>query len=207
MSDVSTAAPLAGPALHEAKRSLRSRTIAARDALDPAARARDSQAIVAGIAALPSFARACCALLTLPFRSEWDSTPLLEAVLARDAVLALPRVDVPTRMLVLHRVRDPACEIVAGYRGIPEPLPHLPRVELRDVDWVLVPGVAFDQEGRRLGYGGGFYDRLLALASPAVPRVAGAFEVQVLPHVPSAPHDLAVDAIVTPSRTVTTTAR
>lgn len=203
MSDASEPTPLAGPALHEAKRGLRERTIAARDAFDPAARARDSQAIVARIAALPSFARASCMLLTLPFRSEWDSAPLLDTALARNAVAALPRVDLATRMLVLHLVRNPGSEIVTGYRGIPEPLPQLPTIDVRDVDWMLVPGVAFDPAGRRLGYGGGYYDRLLARASASIPRVAGAFDLQLLPQVPSAPHDLTVDTIVTPSLTMT----
>jgi len=68
---------------------------------------------------------------------------------------------------------------------------------------VLVPGVAFDVEGRRIGYGGGYYDRLLALLSSNVRRVAGAFEVQVVDRVPAAEHDLAIEALVTESRSLT----
>ena len=64
---------------------------------------------------------------------------------------------------------------------------------------MLVPGVAFDLDGRRLGYGGGYYDRLLPLLSPRAARVAGAFELQIVDRVPAAPHDVAVDAIVTES--------
>ena len=82
-----------------------------------------------------------------------------------------------------------------------------PRVDLRDVDWVLVPGVAFDARGHRLGYGGGYYDRLLALMAPSVPRVAGAFDLQVQEDVPAAPHDLTVDVVVTPTRTLAAPAR
>lgn len=198
----SASVPLAGPALHDAKRRLRTDTITARDALDPADRARDSRAIVAGIAALPSFVAARCVLLTLPFRSEWDARALLHAVLARGAVAALPRVDVGARMLMLHEVRDPAVDVVPGFRGIPEPAPHARAVAVEDIDWVLVPGVAFDPDGGRLGYGGGYYDRLLAVVDPAVPRVAGAFDMQVVDAVPSAPHDLRVHTLVTPSRTL-----
>lgn len=196
------AVPLAGAALHAAKRNLRERTLAARDELDASARARDARAIAAGIVELPSFARAACVLLTLPFRSEWDSRPLVDAALARGAVVALPRVDVAARVLVLHRLRDPATEVAAGYRGIPEPLPDLPQLDAAAVDWVLVPGVAFDAHGHRLGYGGGYYDRLLAAMASAVPRVAGAFDVQLVAQVPCAPHDLTVDTIVTPQRTL-----
>lgn len=196
-----------GPALHEAKRELREATMAARDALDAQARSQDSATIARAIGSLPSFAGASCALLTLPFRSEWDSRPLLEAVLARGAAAVLPRVETASRMLALHLVRDPATDIAAGYRGIPEPREHLPRVDVQAVDWVLVPGVAFDTQGHRLGYGGGYYDRLLALMPRSVPRVAGAFDLQVVPAVPAAPHDLSVDTIVTPTRTLAAPAR
>jgi 5-formyltetrahydrofolate cyclo-ligase len=75
------------------------------------------------------------------------------------------------------------------------------------VDLVLVPGVAFDAEGRRLGYGGGFYDRLLPLMRPDVARVAGAYEEQIVDRVPTAAHDQRVPCIVTPGRVIITGAR
>ena len=65
-----------------------------------------------------------------------------------------------------------------------------------------MPGVAFDADGRRLGYGGGYYDRLLPLLPPTAPRVAGAFEVQLVDCVPAAPHDIGVDCIATELRLV-----
>jgi 5-formyltetrahydrofolate cyclo-ligase len=70
------------------------------------------------------------------------------------------------------------------------------------IEWVLVPGVAFDIDGRRLGYGGGYYDRLLPLLPRAAARIAGAFEVQLVPEVPAAPHDLSVDYVVTEARVI-----
>jgi 5-formyltetrahydrofolate cyclo-ligase len=87
--------------------------------------------------------------------------------------------------------------------GIPEPVPDCHPVPRDAIDFVLVPGVAFDAAGRRLGYGGGYYDRLLPLLRPAAARVAGAFELQLVDRVPVSPYDLTVDAIVTESRTLT----
>ena len=107
-------------------------------------------------------------------------------------------------MLELHRVTDLAADVIRGYRGIPEPLASLPRVEPADVDWVLVPGVAFDVDGPSPGL------RRRLLRSPArdaatgTPKIAGAFDLQVVAHIPSAPHDLRVDTIVTPTRTIST---
>lgn len=192
---------LSGPALHEAKRALRVRMIAARDVIEPAARAEASDAIVAMLGALPSFVASRCVLLTLPFNSEWDTRPLLAAALDAGKVVALPRVNRTTRMLELHRIEDIDGDTTAGYRGIPEPRAALARIELEAVEWILVPGVAFDAQGRRLGYGGGFYDRLLPLLNPATPRVAGAFDVQVIARVPAAPHDVRIQHLVTPTRT------
>ena len=186
----------------EAKRALRERTLAARDALDGATRAADSAAIAQRIAGLPSFRSAACIVLTLPFRSEWDTRPLLHDALGRGAAVALPRVNETTRMIELHHVRDAVAEIATGYRGIPEPLASLPRVDPLDVEWILVPGVAFDMQGRRLGYGGGYYDRLLPLLPPRASRVAGAFDLQLVDSIPAAPHDLTVNAIATPTRLV-----
>lgn len=191
---------LTGHALHDAKRAMRAQVIAARDALAPDARAEASAAIVERVRALPSFDRARCVLLTLPFRSEWDTRQLFAAVIAKGATVALPRVNGFSRMLDLHAATDIERDTSAGYRGIPEPLPDLPHVGIEAIDWVLVPGVAFDVRGRRLGYGGGYYDRLLAQLAPGVPRVAGAFDLQVVAQVPAAPHDLAVDVIVTELR-------
>jgi 5-formyltetrahydrofolate cyclo-ligase len=191
-----------GTALHDAKLALRRETLARRDALPPEARSAASKAIVERIAALPEFDGATAVLLTLAFRSEWNTVVLVRTALAAGKTVAVPRVDVEARMLELHALSDPEREIVAGHMGIPEPLPESPRVPRAAIDFVLVPGVAFDLAGRRLGYGAGYYDRLLPLLSPRAARVAGAFELQVVDRVPAAPHDVGVDTIVTELRTL-----
>jgi 5-formyltetrahydrofolate cyclo-ligase len=192
-----------GVALREAKLAMRRQVLARRDALPVEIRAAASAAIAARILALPAFASADAVLLTLPFGSEWDTLPVVRAALAAGRTVAIPRVDVQARMLELHAISDPQRDTVAGHQGIPEPLPDRPRVSRAAIRFVLVPGVAFDLAGRRLGYGGGYYDRLLPLLSPDVACVAGALEIQLVDRVPAAPHDLPVDAIVTESRLLT----
>ena len=191
-----------GAALREAKLALRREVLTARDALSAEARAAAAHAIAARVAALPSFAAARNVLLTLAFRSEWETGLLVRTALAGGKGVAVPRVNPATRMLELHALSDLERDIRPGHLGIPEPLPTCPRVAPAAIDWVLVPGVAFDLEGRRLGYGGGYYDRLLPLLPREAPRVVGTFDLQVVARVPAAPHDLGVDTIVTESRTI-----
>jgi 5-formyltetrahydrofolate cyclo-ligase len=191
-----------GAALRLAKLALRTERLAARDALAAAARHDASIRIAASVASLPTFADANVVLLTWPFRSEWDTRPLLAAAYAAGKTVVLPRVDRTTRMLCLHAVVDPDRDVEVGFQGIPEPRPDAPAVGPDAIDWVLVPGIAFDRTGARLGYGGGFYDRLLPLLRPGIPRIAGAFELQLTEHVPIAPHDLRVDAVVTETRRI-----
>jgi 5-formyltetrahydrofolate cyclo-ligase len=152
-----------GAALHEAKLALRREVLALRDTLPVDVRAAASTAIAQRVAALPEFRAARAVLLTLPLRSEWNTRPLVRAALAAAKTVVVPRVDRQARMLELHSIEDPDRDVVPGHLDIPEPLSTRPRVPREAIEFVLVPGVAFDADGRRLGYGGGYYDRLLPL--------------------------------------------
>jgi 5-formyltetrahydrofolate cyclo-ligase len=186
----------------DAKRALRARVLSARAQMPAAARVEASRTIATALVARADFRAAPTLLLTLPFGSEWDTAPLFADAIGRNKVVALPRVNLATRMLELCAVTDLGRDVAPGYRGIREPLPHCVHVAPTAIVWVLVPGVAFDRNGKRLGYGRGFYDRLLPSLSPAAARVAGAFELQIVDDIPAARHDQAVDAIVTEVRTL-----
>lgn len=189
-------------ALRETKRALRERVLAERDRIPPPFRAAASAAIGTTLAARADFSAAKTVLLTLSFGSEWDTLPLLLNALEQGKTVVLPRVDTATRMLQLCRLTEPSRDVSPGYRGIPEPQAHCALIGAEAIDWVLVPGVAFDPTGRRLGYGGGYYDRLSATLRADALRIAGAFELQVVDRVPAAPHDAPVHAIVTETRTL-----
>jgi 5-formyltetrahydrofolate cyclo-ligase len=186
--------------LRDRKRALRDSMMASRDAIDAEVRAEASRRIAARIELLDTYRRAAVVLLTLPFRSEWNAALVAQHALADGKTVAMPRVDPATRMLRPLRIRNLGVDVEAGYHGIPEPRDHCGAVAAETIEWVLVPGVAYDAAGRRLGYGGGYYDRLLPLLRAGAPRVAGAFEAQLVAEVPAAPHDVGVDCIVTEQR-------
>jgi 5-formyltetrahydrofolate cyclo-ligase len=180
---------------------------AVRDALPLDVRERGSHTIAERIAALPAFRSAHVVLLTLPFGSEWDTAVLARRVVGSPHRLVVPRVDRATRMLALHVVEDLARDIAPSYRGIPEPVERCDTVAPTAIDFVVVPGVAFDAQGGRLGYGGGYFDRLLPLMRPDVALAAGAFDEQIVPQVPMAPYDRRMPLLVTPTRAIATGAR
>ncbi len=191
---------LTAPA-RRAKRALRKRVLAARDALAPDARAAFSERICARALALPELAAAATVMLFASFHSEVDTDPLARACLARGSAVALPRLAGP-RLLEAVRVTDLGADLAPGAWGIREPRAGLPVVGAGTIDLVFVPGAVFAPDGARCGYGGGFYDAFLPGLRPGTPRVGLAFEVQVVDAVPREPHDLTVDLIVTEERVI-----
>jgi 5-formyltetrahydrofolate cyclo-ligase len=188
--------------VHEvAKAELRRSVLARRDALAPERRLSLSAAIFQTILALPAFASARQVLAYSSFGSEPATAPFLEAVLGAGKALVLPRIDRANRRLALHRVTDLATGLRPGVWGIREPDPaRCPPVAVETVDFALVPGVVFDVEGGRIGYGAGYYDRLLAGCAGGTALVAAAFQLQVVDAVPMAEHDRRVDLVVTEQR-------
>jgi 5-formyltetrahydrofolate cyclo-ligase len=189
-----------------AKRALRDVVLARRDAMAHAQRRAADEALRTRLAALPAVAGARTILGFASFRSEIDTMPFIALCLARGAAVALPLIMGPHHMEAFA-VSDPARDLVPGRFDIPEPRPELPLVDPATIDVVIVPGSAFDLEGGRMGYGGGFYDTYLGRLRPDVPRVAIAYEVQLVERVPREPHDLCVDTIVTEKRTIATDCR
>jgi 5-formyltetrahydrofolate cyclo-ligase len=189
---------LTGAALLEAKRSLRRQVLLWRDGLDAAWREHASRVIFERVARLAPVRGAGRMLAYHSFGSETVTVPFLRQVLAEGRRLVLPRIDRPARSLTLHEVHDLDADLVSGPWGIREPDPGRTRdVDPADLDVVLVPGVAFDRTGGRLGYGGGYYDRLLGACAPGTVLVAAAFEGQVVERVPVGPQDRSVDVVVT----------
>jgi 5-formyltetrahydrofolate cyclo-ligase len=156
---------------------------------DEAARAgAQAAALLDGIAS----GAGACALLFASMPGEIDTLPI-EACL-RDAgfAIAFPRVD--GAVLRLHRAPRAALSPAGPFR-IDEPGPSAPAVEPGELSLVIVPGLAFDRHGGRLGFGRGYYDGLLASA-PAALRVAPCFPFQLAGEVPREPHDQLVDVLL-----------
>ena len=141
--------------------------------------------------------RAACVLLFHPLPDEPDITPLLHAALAAGKEVALPRFASSELGYLPASIRSLQADLQPGLHGTHEPASTCPAVPLNRLDFALVPGVAFTLDGRRLGRGKGYYDRLLTGVRGLKAGVA--FDLQLVGTIPVEPHDCRVDCILTPS--------
>lgn len=178
------------------KVAMRKLVSALRDALSIETRLDETARCQQRVLDSREYQRASQLLFTLPFGSEIDSRPLIVDALARGMRVALPRVDPSSKDLLLFSI-DAESVFERSAWGIDEPLLTASPVAVADLDFVLVPGLAFDAAGNRLGYGRGYYDRLLGMLSPAATRLAMAFTCQVVTAVPTSSMDEKVHALVT----------
>jgi 5-formyltetrahydrofolate cyclo-ligase len=186
------------PHVHVAhhKRAVRERIVARRDRLSGATRRAHSARVLDHLVTLPELRTAAAVMCFASFGSEVDTAPLVRWCLDQGKRVALPRI-VGRRHMEAFWVTDPAADLEGGSFGIPEPRAGLPQALPEAIDLIVVPGSAFDRSGDRIGYGGGFYDTFLPRLRPQTPRVAVAFELQLVDDVPAESHDLGVDVLVT----------
>jgi 5-formyltetrahydrofolate cyclo-ligase len=183
-------------ASQERKTEIRKASLEARRALSALERAQASEEIAARALGLPEVisARAVLAYAALP--EEVDPAALVAVLRAAGARIALPRVCGPA-IISLHWV-DEQRPLIPGPYGILEPDAACAVAAASELDLVLVPGVAFDRGCRRLGFGGGFYDALLASLPASTPKIGLAFQEQLCDEVPVEAHDVPLDAVITP---------
>lgn len=193
---------MTGDELHEAKAVHRTRAREARCALPAELCRRHAEQASENLLTLPELGSARVVLAYAATAEELDPAPALEALHGWGCAVALPRVEAPG-VLGIHLVAHGE-PLETGPFGIAQPSEAAERVPFDLVDVVVVPGVAFDMSGQRIGYGGGYYDRLLPRLREDCLLVGFAYDEQVADALPTAEHDVRMDTIVTPSRVIRT---
>ena len=191
------------------KQTIRKSILAQREQLPADTRAAYSAVITERLLQLPEYRQAGTVLGYMNFGAEFASERWVARVLADGKRLALPKVNRHTNHLDLYWVEDPENQLTAGLWGIREPV--VERCERlnnpNEVEFALLPGVAFTRDGARLGYGGGFYDKLLASMAQRPVLVAAAFAVQIVERLPQEATDIKVEWIITEQETIDCSAR
>jgi 5-formyltetrahydrofolate cyclo-ligase len=188
------------------KRLIRKEILSRRDSIGAELKRAKDMSISERLTALPEFIKAYKILLYASFRSEVDTVDLIKYCITGNKVVVLPKVDRERGELTLYEVKNIE-ELAEGCFGISEPAVSEDRsMDAADMDVIVVPGVAFDEDCGRLGYGKGFYDKLLSKAKGQGSRVKGvvalAYEEQIAEALPLEAHDIRMDKIITDKRTI-----
>ncbi len=185
-----------------AKDEIRAAALKKRGLIGAAEKAAKDEAIKERLLGIGLFKKAGTVLLYASFKSEADTHEIIRERLKAGARVLLPKVEADG--LGIYEITDMDKDLRPGAMGIPEPAGFfLRRADVNEAEIIIVPGVAFDLEGGRIGYGKGYYDRLLSRRRRDIPLAALAYEEQIWEHpLPLAPHDIKMDCIVTEKRTV-----
>ena len=181
-----------------AKRELRTRMQSLRNVLPDSAHAERSARACANAIALPEFTTARNVAAYVAMRKELDPRAVLDRAAALGKVVLLPRIEDTGLAFCVHRAGD---ELVPNGWGVLEPAETAERVAIADIDFMLVPALAVDLRGFRIGYGKGFYDRVIAQLTTGQ-AIGFTYEFQLLAEVPNQAHDRRVHWIVTDQRAV-----
>lgn len=165
--------------------------------LTPSQRTEGSAEVCRRVKTLALWRRVKAVMLFVPIQREINIWPLVLEALSSGKRVYLPGYVADENCYVPREIRTPETDLVPGHRGIPEPLNTLPTTPVATLDFLVIPGLAFDSEGRRLGRGKGYYDRLLVQTHGTTCGVG--FDQQIVPNVPVEPHDMKLNLVLTPS--------
>jgi 5-formyltetrahydrofolate cyclo-ligase len=186
----------------ETKVAIRKLIISNRDSLTSIERREKSALIGHRLLALDEFKKAKTCLLYASFRSEVITDSLIPLILEAQKRLVFPVIVKDKKEILLCEVKNGITDLLPSTYGIREPKLQKERLLSPDmIDLFLIPGVAFDLSGTRLGFGGGYYDRFLSKISDK-PILALAYEIQITSNLPCEPSDIKMNKIITEERII-----
>lgn len=189
--------------LQKTKQEIRDDVAKKLDALSENASAENTREIENKLFEFANFLEANIVLLYINKPYEISTENILSQIYGFKKIVVLPGFDTAKREMKLMKVDHPETELIPGPRNIMEPDENQCKlVPIESVDIAIVPGIAFDEKGGRIGSGEGYYDRLLPKLSITTRKVALAFEDQIVPQIPVESHDKPVDIIITEKRII-----
>lgn len=150
-----------------------------------------------------NFVEAKIPLLYIENKNEVPTRGIIDTCIRSDKILVLPVINMNKFKLTLKKIDDMDADLKPGPEGILEPdADRCKTVPVDRVDIAIIPGIAFDEKGGRIGIGNGYYDRLIPKLAATTRKVALAFEAQIIQQVPMQAHDKHVDIIITEKRII-----
>jgi len=189
--------------IREAKRELRDKIDATLRALPEEERRLKISEIETRLFDFANFLEARIVLLYVADKNEVDTRNILSRTFEYGKIIVLPIFGTEKKKVRLLKVDDPHRDLVVGPNALPEPNPDRCReVPMECIDIAVIPCIAVDEKGGRLGAGDGHYDRLIPQLPITTRKVALSLEDQIVPQIPTESHDKHVDIIITDKRTI-----
>lgn len=189
--------PVSPDSPRDAKRRLRRLIVDRILTMNPADRLWQEETLQDRFSTLPGLDQARTVLLFVAHLPEEVPTrTMIETTINRGKTVVCPRVDRQERRLRLFQLENFERDLLPGPFGIPEPKPGTLEIRPEQIDWALIPGIAFNAQGYRLGRGAGYYDRLLPLLKQNAPRLAMVLDPQWVDELPTEPHDQPVHGVI-----------
>lgn len=189
--------------LKEKKGEIRKSVLAKRNALKKKEHTKKSKQIMERLFDFANFLEAKTVLFYLHSKSEVATDDMIEKAIAHKKAVTVPLVDPTEKDIVPYKIEDLERDVAPGYQGIREPIvQQCKQVPVEYINLAIIPGIAFDERGGRIGHGTGFYDKLIPKLDATTRKVALAFECQIVPQIPMEPHDRYIDIIITERRTI-----
>ena len=189
------------------KKEIRKQALQKRNELTKEYRTQANDEIYKRLITLESYRRAKVILSYVSYKSEVDTKKILEMAFKDGKTVAVPKVLERNGRMEFYEIQS-LQELEVGYQGIEEPnivgkSPIEPEA-MREHWLMIMPGAAFDSQGNRIGYGGGFYDRYLHRHPDVMETIAICYEIQMVEKIPTQAFDVRTDRIITEQRMITT---
>ncbi len=189
--------------IKDRKNEIRKEMIEAINQMSEAERTKSLKKVEDRLFSFANFIEANIALLFTNRSVEIETRKIIQRSISANKIIALPTFDADNREMIPMKIDSMKTDLIIGAQGRLEPDPSkCKRVPIDCIDIAIVPGLAFDEKGGRVGIGDGYYDRLMPKLPITTRKVALAFEKQIIQHVPMESHDKYVDIIITDARII-----
>jgi 5-formyltetrahydrofolate cyclo-ligase len=182
----------------ESKSEIRKRILKMRNSMTDVEVKSKSQIISDKLKSLDEYNSSKTIFVYMSFGNEVDTLNLIKYMLKDNKRVVIPYTDTINTVIIPSELKSLEDDLILNKFGYYEPkFENIQKVETDELDLIIVPGVVFDKNLNRIGFGKGYYDRILVGKKPSTKAVAVAYEFQVLDEIPSEPHDIKMDMIVT----------
>jgi 5-formyltetrahydrofolate cyclo-ligase len=187
----------------EDKKTIREKVLKTRNAMIQKEVSEKSREILKNLMTIPEFSESNCISIYLSFSNEVDTFLIIEALQKLGKKIVVPYTKKDIIDLLPVQISSVEKDLTVSSFGYPEPiLEKVSVIDIQEIDFIIIPGVAFDGMGNRVGFGKGYYDKYLSKIKRNIKKTAVAYEYQVLRNVPSESHDIKMDYIVTEKRVI-----